>query len=105
MIAVVADEIRDGSSGDTGGEEICHVGGEIGGVEAAPGMAHDANTLWIDDTHLNDTLGCGSDAIGDGNAGVAGLEDDIRLENEVAVGVHRAHIVIVSFGRWAVTVE
>src|SRR5689334_17154230 len=105
MIAVVAHEIGDGSAGDSGGKEIRYVRGEIGGIKAAPGVAHDADFFRVDDTHLDDALRGGGDAIGDGNAGVAGLEKDVRLEDEVAVGVHGANVVIVAFGGRAVAVE
>ncbi len=65
MIAVVADEVGDGRPGDGCGKEIRGMRGEKSCVEAAPGMAHDADSLGVDDAHLNHFLHRGSDAIHD----------------------------------------
>src|SRR5690348_1495958 len=105
MIAVIADEISDGGAGDASSEEIRHMRGEIRGVKAAPGMAHDADAFGVNNAHLDDTLRGGGDAIDDGDAGVARLEKNVRLENEIAVGVHGADVVVVALGGRAVAVE
>ena len=105
MVAVIADEVGDGRACDGGGEEIRGVGSEIRSVEAAPGMAHDADFLSVDDAHLDDALRGSRNAIEDGNARIARLEKNVRLENEVAVAVHGGHVVIVALGRRAVAVQ
>src|SRR5215472_18914694 len=105
MIAVIADKVSDRSAGNRGGKKICGVSGQIRGVEAAPGMTHDADTLRVNDPHLDDALGGGSDAIDDGDPWISRFEDDIRLEDEIAVTVHRAHVVIVALRRRAVAVK
>ena len=94
VIAVIADQIGDGCAGNGSGKEICRVRCEISRIKTAPGMAHDADVLWIDDAHLHDAFCGGGDAINHRDAGVAGFENDVRLENEIALAVDGADVVI-----------
>src|SRR5580698_5908185 len=100
MIAVVADQIGDGRAG-YGSREDVRVRGQERGVEAAPGVAYDADLLFIDHAFFEHLLYRRGDAVGYGEAGVASLKDDVGLQQKVAVRGEGAGAVVSAL-RWRV---
>jgi len=55
----------------------------------------------VDHAELNHFFHGGSHAVDDGDAGIAGLEDDIGLQEKISMSVDGAHVVVIALGRRA----
>ena len=98
MVAVVADEVGDRRAGDAGREEV-GVRREKHRVEAAPRVADDADRGGIDRAHRDDPLDGRADAVGHRQTGLARPEDDVRLQEDVAVAREHGRVVGLAIRR------